>query len=204
MGTVRLTTRYLPNVPPRETSEAMREYLRDELDFIALSVNSALELVDALRTVPRMFLVGDVDDFNLDTNETTLVNYSQGGSLGLVPIEPDQLTGKITLPIAGAYTLVAYAYGLQASVTQNETIHLKIAVNGVAAIVGALDVLSNQTQDRSLSVTLTRGFAAGDVITMVMSATGNLGTFAMQETSLEMTFIQPADPEAQAQIAWFP
>jgi hypothetical protein len=205
MSTVQLTTRYLPNESPRETSDQMRDYLRDELDFIALSVNASLELIDALRSVPRMYLVGDVDDFNLDTIETTLVNYSQGGSLGNVPIEPNLVTGEMTLPLTGAYQLVAYVYGLQASVTQNQTIHLKIAVNDVAQIVGALDVLSNQTQDRTLAVTLTRGFAAGDVITMVMSATGDLGTFNMQETSLEMTFVQSADdPGAQANILWFP
>jgi hypothetical protein len=205
MALVQLLTRYLPNVSPRETSDEMREYLRSELNFLALTMNASLELLDALRSAPRMYLVGDVDDFNLDTIETTLVNYSQGGSLGNVPVEPDLATGEITLPLAGAYKLVAYVYGLQASVTQNETIHLKIAVNGDAQIIGALDVLSNQTQDRTLAVTLTRGFDAGDVITMVMSATGDLGNFAMQETSLELTFTQGADdPGAQANILWFP
>jgi hypothetical protein len=205
MSIVKLLTRYLPNISPRETSDEMRDYLRDELDFLALTVNASLEVVDALRSVPRMFLSGDADDFNLDTIDSTIVNYTQGGALGTVPIEPNQVTGEITLPLPGAYRLTAYMYGLQPSVTQNETVYLKIAVNGNAQIVASLDVNNNQTQDRSLSVTLTREFAVDDVLTMVMAATGDLGTFLIQQTSLELTFVQPSDdPGAQANILWFP
>ena len=50
-----------------------------------------------------------------------IVNYTQGGVLGDVAVEPDPVTGIITIPKNGVYKIVSYVYGLQPSVTQNET-----------------------------------------------------------------------------------
>ena len=205
MSRITLADRYLPNTPPRSASPAMRQFLRDELDLLALSVNNSQDTVDAIRSTPRQFLVGVSDDVTMDTTPDKFVNYSQGGALGNVPIEPDKVTGNIILPIDGAYNLTAFIYGLQASVAQNEAIRLLIDVNGVKQVVASVDVATAQTQDRTLSAVFSRGFNSGDVISMFIDATGPLGILEMIQTNLEMLFLTVIPPGGGPfNIDWYP
>ena len=198
MAIPKLLERFSPTPPPFAASKELREWLRDELDRLTQVTNGMLEVVDAISAVPSMYLGGDADDFNLDTIDSQFVNYTLDAALGRVPIEPDPVAGEITVPIAGAYTLVAYCFGQQPSVTQNQTIRLLVAVNGTPTIVATLDVLSNQTDDRTLTATFTRVFAKDDIVTMLLDATADLGVFNVQQTALEMTF-QTLDDVQQAQ-----
>jgi hypothetical protein len=194
--------RYLPNLPPQSTSDPMREYLRSELDLLALGVNGANETVDALRAVPRMFLGGHADNVTMNVTPDQFKNYDLSAVLGIVPVDPDPVAGTITIPRSGAYRMSAYFYGLQQSVTQNESIRLRIGVDGVLSTISAIDVTSNQTSDRAISVTMTRVFQIGEVISMWIEATGDLGVLDVQQTTLELTFIQPTEPEAVMNLAW--
>lgn len=189
MSVVKLLDRYLPNVVPRETSDQMREYLRDELDFIASAVNGSLEIIDALNSIPRMFLLGDADDFLLDTSDSTIVNYDQAGALGNVLIEPDRILGTITIPVTGAYRVSAFIIGVQGNQVQNVSIVLSIGVNAVLVPIASIDVATNQTSIRSLSATLTRGFTVGDELIMSMFATGDLGLFLISQVSFEVVLV---------------
>lgn len=186
MATTKPLARFLPTPPPQQTSPEMREWLREEFERLALASNAALDVIDGLKSIPRMFLLGDADDFFLDTNDSTIVNYDEAGALGEVPIEPNPVAGTITIPITGAYTVTAFIIGVQGNQVQNQSILLSIGVNAVLVPVSSIDVATNQTSIRALSATLTRGFTVGDIITMSMFATGDLGLFSVSQVSLEL------------------
>ena len=209
MAKITVSDSYVPNLPPRTTSREMREFLRDELDLIALSVNEAHETTDALRSQPQMFMVGVSDNVDMGLIPDKFVNYSQGGALGNVPIEPDLLTGNIVLPVDGAYQITAFIYGLQQSVTQNESLHLLLDVNDVQRPIATVDVATNLTDDRYMSTVFSRTFQRGDVLSMWIEATGNLGLLVMQATNLEVRYITPvqqegAGPAPSLNIPWSP
>ena len=207
MGTIKRIEKFLPTLPPQSASIEIREWLREEFDRIATAANGALEAVDELRAAPRMFLMWDADNINpLDTTDSKVVNYTQGGFLGDVPVEPDQVLGNITIPKDGAYRLTAYIAGSQPSVTQNDTMRLLIDVNGTPIPIVVLDVASNQTDDRTFAATLTRSFDADDVVSMWMDATIDFGIFLILQVSLEISLVTSADSEQQTQmnIKWFP
>jgi hypothetical protein len=208
VATINRLARFLPTPPPQNTSPEMREWLREEFERLTLASNGALDAVDALKAIPRMYLAGDVDDFLLSTVEVQLVNYSQGGALGEVPTDPSLLLGTITLPLTGAYRLTAYASGLQGNMTQNASIFLAIGVNGITTVIDSVDVNSVQTDVRTLAVTLTRSLVQDDVITMWMSATADLGIFAVNAVSLELVMVAAPDEIQSAQflidMRWFP
>lgn len=198
--------RYNSTEPPYEASVALRNWLRDELERLALSSNAGLEAIDLIRATPRMYLAGDADDFNLDTVDSKFVNYTQGGSVGDVPNEPSNALGEIYIPTTGLYQMAFYAYILQPSVTQNETIRLLLDVGGVRGVVSAFDVTSNQTDDRTFSAVLTRVLTEGDVLSMWMDATGDLGGILVQQTTFEASMILGADVEqvADTNLDWIP
>jgi len=189
MTLVKRLNRYVVTVPPIQASTELRDWLSEEFDLIQLSVNGALETIDELRSKPSLYLGGLADGFNLDETPSKFVNYTLGGSIGDVAVEPDLVAGEFILPRTGVYTMTAYMYGLQPSNVQNETIQLLVGVNGITTIVATVDVTTNQTEDRALSVTMTRVFSAGDVISMSLVATGNLGAFTIQATTLEALFV---------------
>jgi len=189
MSRVKSFDRFMPSLPPQQVSKEVRDWLREEFDRISLSGNTALEAIDTIRSLPAMFLAGDADDITLEPTDNKIVNYPSGGSLGEVPIDPDLLAGNIFIPISGVYRLTAYIYGLQPSVTQNESIRMLIDVNGVRAVIAAVDITSNQTDDRYLASTLSRLFLLDDVVSMYVNATGTMGPLEIQSTTLEMTFV---------------
>lgn len=189
MATIKRLARFLPTPPPQNIPIELQEWLREEFEHLALASNGALDIVDGLKSIPRMFLLGDADDFTLDTNDSTIVNYDDGGALGEVPIEPDLVTGEITIPTTGAYTVTLFIIGVQGNQVQNQSIVLSLGIDAVLVPVASIDVATNQTSIRSLSATLTRGFPKDSIITMSMFATGDLGLFAVSQASLELTLI---------------
>ena len=191
MSDIKLTEKFTPTLPPIEVSLQIRQWLRDEFDRASLSSNGALTAVDALRAMPRMFLAGDADDFNLDTIDSKIVNYTAGGAIGIVPIEPDRVTGETTIPSDGIYTLSGYVYGLQPSPTQNQTIRLLGDINGARRIIATYDVATPLTDDRALIGSISRFLNAGDVASLWMNATADLGTFEIQTTSFEISLVTP-------------
>ena len=204
VSTVKRTDQYLSTPAPRETSPQMRDWLKDEFERVELSVSALTQSIDAIRSAPRITMAGDADDFNLDTIDSKLVNYTLGGSIGEVPVGPDLVAGNITLPVQGAYKMTAYVYGLQPSVVQNQTIRLLLDVNGIKEIVATLDVASVLTEDRTLLATFSRVFQVDDVISMFMNATADMGTFEVQNTSLEMDFVVLADGTPESLVLNFP
>ena len=115
MSTIKITSPYVPNSAPQQTSDQMRDYLREEIDFIAESLNASHLAVDELRAIPHMFLSGDTDDVDMTVAGSKFVNYSQSAALGIVPIEPDPAAGDITIPKTGTYRLTAYFFGSESS-----------------------------------------------------------------------------------------
>ena len=204
MATIKFLSRFSPTPPPFKASKELREWLREEIDRLATVTNGVLEAVDALNAIPRMFLAGQVDDFNLDTIDSLFVNYTQDGVLGIVPIEPDPVAGTITIPISGVWRMTCYVSGLQPSVTQNEQIRLLVAVNGTPVPIVVIDVATNQTDGRTLAATLTRSFAADDIVTMLMDATADLGIFNILQVSLEMSFVTQDEAQEVFNLNWFP
>lgn len=195
MSDIKTTEKFAPTMPPKQVSLQMRDWLREEFDRVYESSNAALRLIDALRASPRMFLAGDADDFNLDTIDSKIVNYTAGGAIGIVPIEPDRVTGDITIPVNGIYTLSAYVYGLQTSPTQNQTIRLLGDVNSVKRIIATYDVATPLTDDRALFGSLSRFLNADDVLSLFMNATADLGLFEIQATSFEVSLVTPLDEQ---------
>jgi hypothetical protein len=189
VATIKRLARFLPTPPPQNIPIELQEWLREEFEHLALASNGALDIVDGLKSIPRMFLLGDADDFTLDTTDSTIVNYDDGGALGEVPIEPDLVTGEITIPTTGAYTVTLFIIGVQGNQVQNQSIVLSLGIDAVLVPVASIDVATNQTSIRSLSATLTRGFPKDSIITMSMFATGDLGLFAVSQASLELTLI---------------
>ena len=190
MPDIKPGSRYIPNMPPREASDPIRQYLREELDFIALVLNDSQTELDTLRSRPRMVLDGDADDFTLDATEKQFVNYAHGGHEGFGTVDPDPVAGEMTIPLAAAYSIHCYAIGLQGNSRINASIFLYLGVNGATEIIYCTDVSNNRTPAiRCFSAVFTREFDAGDVITMWLGASGDMGTFSVTNTSLEITFI---------------
>ena len=195
MATIKFTDKYTPSPPPIRISSELRSWLRDEFDRVQTVLNASQEAIDALRGLPRMFLTEDADDFNLDTIDSKIVNYTGGGSIGSVPIEPNRVTGDITIPTTGIYKLSAYIYGLQGSPTQNQTIRLLGDVNALKRVIATIDVATPLTDDRALLGSIARSLNIGDVVSLFMNATADLGTFAIQTTSFEVRLITPLNDD---------
>ena len=191
MSSIKITEKFTPTLPPIEVSLQVRAWLRDEFDRASASSNAALTAIDALRALPRMFLAEDADDFNLDTIDSKILNYTAGGAIGIVPIDPDRVTGEITIPTNGIYTLSAYVYGLQPSLTQNQTIRLLGDIDGVKRVISTFDVATPLTDDRTLIGSISRFLTAGNVASLFMNATADLGTFEIQTTSFEISLVTP-------------
>lgn len=189
MATIKRLARFLPTPPPQNIPVSLQEWLREEFDRLASASNGALDSIDAIAAIPLMVLSGDADNFNLNVTPQQFVNYSQGGAVGEVPVDPDFATGIMTVPVGGAYRLSAFVIGLQGNVQQNASIFLLITVNGLNKTVYSIDVDGVQTDVRALAVTLTRVFQTDDIVTMSLSATHDMGLFTVQETSLEMRLI---------------
>lgn len=204
MSNIKRTEKFLPTLPPQSASIEVREWLREEFDRIASSSNASLAAIDALRAIPRMFLAGQCDDFNLDTIDSPLINYTQDAVIGVVPVEPDPVLGTITVPFDGLYNIVAYVYGLQPSIVQNVSIRLLVDIDGLNVPVASLDVNSNQTDDRSLSASITRSLDAGNVMRLEMDCTGDVGVFNIFQVSFEVTLVQSVDDADLSRITWFP
>ena len=195
MSDIKIAEKFFPTLPPQEVSLQMRDWLREEFDRAFESSNAALRAIDALRATPRMFLAQDADDFNLDTVDSKIVNYTGGGAVGIVPIDPDRVTGDITIPVNGIYTLSAYVYGLQTSPTQNQTIRLLGDINSTRRIISTFDVSTPITDDRTLLGSISRFLNADDVASLWMNATADLGTFEIQTTSFEISLVTPLDEQ---------
>lgn len=191
MSSIKISEKFSPTLPPIEISLQVRDWLREEFDRFAESSNAALRLLDAIRAVPRMFLTEDVDNFNLDTIDSKLINYTGGGAIGIVPIDPDRATGDITIPVDGIYKLSGFVFGLQTTPTQNQTIRLLGDINGVKRVIDTIDVSTPITDERTLFGSLSRQLLAGDVASLFMNATADLGTFDVQTTSFEVFLITP-------------
>ncbi len=200
MSDIKVISRYLPNPPPRAASSELRDYLQQELDTIADAVNSSTDETDSRRATPHLFLGGVADDVILTTTPSKFINYTQGGSIGIVPLGPDLAGGNMTLPIAGAYQLTVYVAGLQPGNAQNDSIRLLVDLNGVKVVVASIDVATNQTDDRILSVSFTRVLNKDSFLSLWIDATGNLGDFEVLQISFEMEFISTI-PE---NLDWFP
>ena len=195
MSTIKFAEKFSPTLPPKEVSLQMRDWLREEFDRVYESSNAALRLLDQIRATPRMFLAEDADDFNLDTIDSKIVNYTAGGAVGVVPIDPDRVTGDITIPVNGIYTLSAFVYGLQTTPFQNETIRLLGDVNSVKRIIATIEVATPLTDDRTLYGSLSRFLNADDVLSLFMNATADLGLFEIQSTTLEVSLVTPLDEQ---------
>ena len=195
MSDIKISEKFAPTMPPKQVSLQMRDWLREEFDRVYESSNAALRSIDALRATPRMFLAEDADDFNLDTIDSKIVNYTGGGAIGIVPIDPDRVTGEMFIPVDGIYTLSAFVYGLQTSVVQNQTIRLLGDVNSVKRIIATIEVATPLTQDRALFGSLSRFLNAGDVASLFMNATADMGLFEIQTTSFEISLVTPLDEQ---------
>lgn len=196
MSEIKLLDRYLPTLPPRSTSFEMRNWLNQEFELVAISENEGLQAIDEIQAAARMFLAGDADDFNLDTIDSQLVNFTAGGALGIVPVDPDLVAGLITIPVDGIYTMSAYVYGLQGSPTQNQTIRLLGDVDGVRNIIATIDVSTPITVDRTLLASISRFLPAGAVASLYMNATADMGLFEIQTVSFEISNVTPLDQPA--------
>ena len=195
MSDIKISEKFAPTMPPKQVSLQMRDWLREEFDRVYESSNAALRSIDALRATPRMFLAEDADDFNLDTIDSKIVNYTGGGAIGIVPIDPDRVTGEMVIPVDGIYTLSAFVYGLQTGVVQNQTIRLLGDVNSVKRIIATIEVATPLTQDRALFGSLSRFLNAGDVASLFMNATADMGLFEIQTTSFEISLVTPLDEQ---------
>ena len=195
MSDIKISEKFAPTMPPKQVSLQMRDWLREEFDRVYESSNAALRSIDALRATPRMFLAEDADDFNLDTIDSKIVNYTGGGAIGIVPIDPDRVTGEMVIPVDGIYTLSAFVYGLQTGVVQNQTIRLLGDVNSVKRIIATIEVATPLTDDRALYGSLSRFLNAGDVASLFMNATADMGLFQIQTTSFEISLVTPLDEQ---------
>jgi hypothetical protein len=186
VATIKRLDRYVRPAPPQQASLELRAWLDEEFERLQLVINGIQELVDELRAVPAMYLVGTATDFLLSPITEKIVGYSTAYATGEVPTEPDPVSGTITIPRDGVYTLTARVTGVQGSPSQNESITLLVDVDGVRAPIDVVDVASVQTADRALGAVVTRGFTAGEVVSLWMEATDNLGIFDVASTTFEL------------------
>lgn len=89
---VEITQRYLPNQPPRNTSDEVRSYLNDELDRISTSLNDVVERLDNLT-----FGANYQYSFSEEVSQTTSENFQNKVTMTTNP-----------LPI-GSYRITAHA-----------------------------------------------------------------------------------------------
>ena len=208
MVTIKRSDRFWPTPVPQNIPIGLQDWLREELERLALVANESLDTSDALRALPRMFLAGDTDDLVLDVIEAQFVNYTQGGAIGEVPIDPDLVAGTITVPLTGIYNLVAYVIGHRTSGQNNDSIFLHFGVNGVLQIINTFDIAPLQIDTVTFSVTLSRTFQKDDVVTMWLSATEDIGVFTVDQTALEMLLLALPTEVVSQQILdgmeWFP
>ena len=137
---------------------------------------------------PSMALAGTVDSFTLNTTDSKLVNYSLSGEANTSG-NIDAVAGEITIPSNGIYTIRPLALGLQGNDTKEEDIHLLLDVAVVDAeryIIDVFTVATDKTSSRALGRAFSRFFQAGQVLSLWMYATADLGTFTVATTTFEV------------------
>jgi hypothetical protein len=184
------SARYTPTPVPQAASPDLRRWLREEIDSIAFAIDGLTDEVDRLASNPRMYLFRDADDLLLSPVDVKITGYQEWDSVGNVPIEPNPVTGEIVIPEDGTYSGTAFVYGIQGSADQNQEIHLLFDIVGPSGIirypVAMFDVATRLTTSRVLNGSLTGILLKGDVVSLWMNATADLGIFSMQQTTFEL------------------
>jgi hypothetical protein len=185
------TSRYTPTPVPQSASNDIRHWLTEETDLIATGINLGLDLNDILVSIPAMYLYGNPGDLLLTPVDVKIENYANGASDGNVPVEPDPVTGDITIPETGLYSGTAFIYGEQGNPDKNEQIHMLVDIQ--FAIGGSLrypisvaDVATQFTTSRVLNGSLTGQLSEGDVMSLWMSATADLGLLTTEQSTFEL------------------
>lgn len=174
--------RYTNTPVPRAASPDLRAWLVAEMDYISLVINGVVDVLEK----SSQFLFGAADTVPLNLVPELVHNYTFAEFRGIA-IEPDKVAGTITIPEDGLYSGFAYIYGQQVDQSLNEEIHLFLLKNAEPLkTISTFDVNTNQTDDRVINAKITGEFQAGDVLSLYLNATADLGTFDLLSTSFDM------------------
>lgn len=186
MGLIKRFAKYVMSEPPRSIAPDVREWLREELEQLALLGNTALEAIDNILSKPRQAMSGPTDAHPLGTTPTKFVNYSASGFLGDVPIEPNPATGDITVPREGAYRITVFFYGPKPVSANREMISLLVDIDGAKETMATFDTEPGQADEYALSASFIRRLSIGQVVSMWMVATNRSDDQIVLDSSLEV------------------
>lgn len=185
MATSKPLSRYMPTPVPQAASRELRGWLDTELDGVSFALNNVIDYVQQQIDSPMMLMFGTADDVALDVTPVLVKNYEFAKDWGISEL-PDQALGTILIPRTGLYTGLSYIYGLQSSLDQAEEIHLLLDRNGVKNVAATFDVATKKTDDRVLNAALTGQFDEGDVLSLWMNATDDLGIMTIERSTFQM------------------
>ena len=126
----------------------------------------------------------------LNTTVKQLTGWQNGAEWGALeggtPFGFDQSAGTLTVPEDGIYTLGGFALFSYADDEKEQWIELLIGVNGATELAAVFSVATDKVNLASLIVSGTRGFTAGQVISLHLRASSSFGAATIQAANLEM------------------
>ncbi len=147
--------------------------------------------------IPFPDAVGDIgilteapDALTLDA-KAVLVNYGSKIEEGLFSSNVDQVTGEMTVPTEGLYTIHALAIGTMAAPGINEVTSMYLRISNAGAqdgdhLIGITSVASNMVDKISWAATFTRTYPIGAVLSIVLEASANLGLLTFDDSTFEV------------------
>ncbi len=171
--------KYIPANVPQQASPAIRNFLDTELYRISQLLNAVTELK---RTAAFFGAPGNMP---ITTTKNDVANWPNSASAGGEWVI-DPVTGTMTIPENGVYSLAFWIYGNQGNDTKEESMRLGVRVDTTDYYLDVFSVATDKTDERAFSGTLTRRFGAGDNVTLFMDATAGMGTFAFSGGTFEL------------------
>ena len=184
-----------PVIPSRLTGGAAEHIRRNSaLSIDVLNRIAALEAA-APSPVSFAYMGGGTISGNWDTTPKTIEFYIEFSSTPDFGINVNPLAGTITLPSAGVWSVNGLVVADQASATIGEQLVMlgRFAAPG-ATVDLPLDVFQvaiNPTPSvRSLAFSYMRQFDAGTTLSLLLTASADMGAFTFSSVSFEVEKVQ--------------
>ncbi len=134
---------------------------------------------------PAAAFFGAPGNMTITTTKNDVANWPNSASGGGEWVI-DPVTGTMTIPEDGVYSLVFWIYGNQGNDIKEESMRLGVRVDTTDYYLDVFAVATDKTDERAFSGTLTRRFIAEENVTLFMDATAGLGTFAFSGGTFEL------------------
>jgi hypothetical protein len=139
---------------------------------------------------PTLILYGDVDNVSSGVSDSALVNYTKSlATQGADIANLNAANGTIEITVAGTYEITAHHVANISSPTANETVSLRLDIEGTKSDLSVQDVDTVNDDEKTFSATTVRDLSVNDTLTLFTLASASMGTMNTRTITFKVTKI---------------